>query len=106
MDQIDLANCHVTQNTKDGKKSDWIVKRKDGEELATLPKDLNEKQVMKAIHFARKFELIAFNKGIQFKKSVKTEMVPDERKKLHAVIAGLEKHNSVLAEKLDNFIGE
>lgn len=104
MDIIELANCHITQTTNKGVKSDWKVKKENGEDIAELPKEFTERQAMKVIHFARKFELEAFNIGIRFGKNIKKpELLKDEKSKLLKVIAELTDANTVLAEKLDNF---
>lgn len=112
MDKIELANCHVTQTTKEGQgKSKWVVKDQEGKELALLSQDLNEHQVMEAIHFARKFELKAWNAGIEFGKLIrsgakKSELTQDERNKLLRIIDELTSANEVLAKNLDKFTQE
>jgi len=104
MDKIQLQKCHVTQMTERSVKGVWLVKNEAGKVLAELPKELDEKQVMACIHFARKFELTAFNFGIQFGKTQNgngIELVPDERKRLLRIIDELTKSNHVLADQFD-----
>lgn len=104
MDIIELANCHITQFTNKGVKGDWKVKDENGKTIDEMPKVLDERQAMKIIHFARKFELEAFNRGIRFGKNIKKpELLKDEKKKLLKVISELTDANTVLAEKLDKF---
>lgn len=111
MDHIKLANCHVTQTKHKGIKGDWQVKDQQGNEIARLTKDLDDHKVMEVIHFARKFELEAFNAGIEFGKktardAISTKMMDTERLGLLRVCSELETHNTILAEKLDKFTRE
>ncbi len=71
-----MQTAHATQlDTNDGK-SDWVVRDSTGKnDLFELDKSMTEKQVMSAIHMARKFELIAYDEGTLAQLSVcKTEM--------------------------------
>ena len=69
-----------------------------------LPSDKTEKEVMELIRFGRKFELIAFNAGIEFQKAknpetIKTlqEMVLKLREDKQQIMA----RNEMLANELD-----
>ena len=44
---------------------DWIVYSKDGDALGRMPNNLDEKQAMALLRFARKHELEALNKGVE-----------------------------------------
>lgn len=92
---IDLQSSYITQISTDGKKGSWKVYNADKEEIYTLPKDWNEKQVMVAIHLGRKFELIAFNKGVNFYKS----KVPKEMKILQQLVLKLKAHNEIIKNR-------
>ncbi len=59
-----MQTAHATQLDGDNGKSNWIVRDSSGkQDLFELDKSMTEKQVMAAIHMARKFELIAYDKG-------------------------------------------
>lgn len=107
-DLIHLQNAHVTQYTyEDGRKSDWSLQMNEtNEELFSFPGDWSEEMVFTVLDFARKFELIALNVGINFgAKNIKKEK-DIEIEKLIKVINGLEISNTRLANKLSQFIGE
>jgi len=102
---IPLASCQITQvTTEESGKSDWFVKTSNQEGLGVLPKCLNEKQAMGVIHFARKYELKAFNIGTQFQLDKSSKVFNEERLKLHKVIKELQAYNEKLSEKLEKFI--
>ena len=56
MSKMILQTASATQMTTEGRKGEWVVNSADGEALYELPKHWDEKDVMKAIHFARYFE--------------------------------------------------
>lgn len=69
MEYIQLANAHVNQTTVKGNKTDWsIEENKTNKQLGSLPKNLTDAQVFTILNFARKYELKAFNSGIEFGK--------------------------------------
>jgi len=47
-----------------------VQRNGDNEDMAELPGELNEAQVFAIMEFGRKFEMIAFNAGIQWGKSL------------------------------------
>lgn len=104
-DFIDLQTAYATQTITEGKgKSEWIVYNTEKEEIYRLPADWSEKQVMIAIHLGRRFELIAFNKGVEFQKSKNPETI----KTLQKMVVQLTKdkelmkaENIKLANELD-----
>lgn len=101
---IPLQNCHASQETNKGVKSDWIVKNEKGKKIATFSKELDERQVMAAIHFGRKFELQALNIGIAFQLNKSLKSHQEEVAKLKRVIGEQQEHSDKLAEKLQKFI--
>lgn len=105
MDHIELANCHVTILKDKGGATEWLVKDQQGNEIAKLPNTLDEHQVMAAVHFARKFELKAWNAGIAFGKKLPASdmLAAEERGKLHRVIEELTEANNILADKMNKF---
>ena len=104
---IPLAAAHVNQYTTKAGKSPWEVQenKTDGL-LATLPRNFTEKEVFRVLHFAQKFELLAFNIGMKHMSDQLSGQWDIEKKNLLRVINGLETANGKLAEKLGNFIGE
>jgi hypothetical protein len=102
---IDLQTAYVTQlTTEDKGKGDWVVYNEDKIELYRLPADWDEKTVMAVIHFARKFELEAFNRGIEFWKQRANSLFENERMMYKAQFEALKDENNRLAEKLDELI--
>lgn len=100
---IDLQAAHINQQSNGESKTPWSVQKNvTNEELFELPGNLSESEIFTIMKFARKFELTAFNTGIQFGK----ETTKKEVNGLREVIAGLETSNTKLAEKLGSFIGE
>lgn len=102
---IDLQTAYATQITseKDGK-GEWIVYNVDKEEIYRLPKEYTEKQVMEAIHLGRKFELIAFNKGVNFQKSKNPKTIITLQKMVKNLTAEKEmmkQYNDKIATELD-----
>jgi len=90
-DLIDLQNAHVTQITNEVKgKSAWKVRQNiTSEDLYDLPANLSEKDVFTVLDFAREFELIAFNAGIQFQKQMQSNIANNlinENKRLSIII--------------------
>jgi len=94
---VDLQSAHVTQLTteKDGK-SGWKVRKNITDDfLYELPGHFSEKDVFTVLDFARKFELIAFNAGIQFQKKItgkKVNTMSQENVRLSNVIENLTRY--------------
>lgn len=104
---IPLAAAHVNQITteKDGK-SDWEVQENETNmPLGVLPKTFSESEVFTVLHFARKYELLAFNIGMKHMSKELFSQWNQERDKLIKVIKELEIANIKLADKLGTFIG-
>ena len=103
MEYIKLAHANVTQNTIGAKRTDWVIKaNKTHEELGTLPSSLTDKEVFAILHLMRKYELEAFNVGIDFGKKEYKEVFSKENKRLEQVNKELSKHNDYLALALEN----
>jgi len=104
---IPLAAAHVNQYTTSEGKSPWEVQENETNGLlATLPRNFTEAEVFRVLHFARKFELLAFNIGMTKMKKEATDYFNAEKKKLIRVIDELTKANEKLSEKLGSLIGE
>ena len=105
---ISMSTAHATQLTADSVgKGPWrICKNKTNEVLATLDKNLTEKQVFEFMDVAKKYELEAFNIGIQFQKELSDTYWKSIESGLKRVIAELTAANDKLADRLDTFIGD
>ena len=68
---LPLASCNAHQITEKGKNGDWLIRENvTNDLLATLSNRITDQDIMAVIHFARKYELEAFNKGIAFHKEL------------------------------------
>jgi len=101
-DYIKLQNANVTQVSKSNEKTDWLIRaNKTGENLGTLPSKLTEKEVFSILDVARKFELEAFNVGINFGKQKQQESFSQIRKQLEERLRLAKNENERLADALD-----
>lgn len=107
-DLIDLANAHATQLTgSDSKKTAWSIEANiTNEVLGKLDGTFTEKQVFEILDFARKYELIAMNIGIQFQKKISDKHWMKIESGLTRVIEELTAENDRLSGILDTIIGE
>ena len=104
---IPLAAAHVNQYTTPKGKTPWEVQENETNDLlATLPRNFNEAEVFRVLHFARKFELLAFNIGMKRMQNILSEHFKTEREKLLKVIEDLTQANEKLSNKLGQLIGE
>ena len=99
---IPLQHCHITQQTSGNTKSEWLIQQNKTEDnLGSLPKQLNEKEVFSIIAFSRKFELNALNVGIAFGKKKQKETQDKIQRDLLNKIMIAKKENERLATALD-----
>ena len=102
---IDLQTAYATQTTtEENGKGEWVVYNTEEKEIHRLPKEWNERQIMAAIHLGRKFELIAFNKGIEFQRSKNPETIKTLQKMIISLTNDKEimkKENIKLSNELD-----
>lgn len=69
MEYIKLAHAHVNQHTSNGNKTNWKIEaNKTNELLGELSNKLDHNEVFEILDFARKYELEAFNIGVDFGK--------------------------------------
>jgi len=102
---LDLATCHITQHTKGSEKTDWVVQLNEtNEEVFRLPKKMSEFEVFAIIDFARKYELEAFNKGIEFQKDKQNSVLKITIDSQLNLINKLKSENERLANELDKRI--
>ena len=105
---IPLASAHVNQYTdeKNGK-SPWEVQENETNNLlAVLPRTISDGDMFKVLHFARKFELLAFNIGMSHMQKELFGHWDKEKENLLRVIKELKDANERLADKLGDLIGE
>lgn len=106
-DLIDLQNCHATQITHDGVKGEWRVRKNiTSEDLYTLPGTISDADLQSCLDFARKFERIAFNAGIEFQKKLSLAMYGTQADELLEKNRLATEENMRLASKLQSLIGE
>jgi hypothetical protein len=68
-DYIQLQNANMFQLTNNGVKQDWLVRENITDAvLAEFPSGVSDELMFQIIKFARKYELKAFNAGIDFAK--------------------------------------
>ena len=104
---IPLAAAHVNQYTTPKGKSPWEVQENETNGLlATLPRNFTEAEVFRVLHFARKFELLAFNIGMKRMQKQLSAHYDEQAKKLLRVIEELTQANERLSNKLASLIGE
>ena len=94
MKPLTVSIATATQYSDDSGKSKWFV-NSNNEKLWEFSKELDEREMMNIIHFARKYELEAFNKGINFEK----EHAPKKIKALESVIEHLKTQNKLLIQE-------
>ena len=103
MEPLTLSTAYATwvRGENDGQ---WIVRNSGGEPLWELPRTWNEKGCMIAIRLGRKYELEAFNKGIDFGKEKVTKITTPIINKLNRDIEELAAMNDRLSTQLEKFI--
>lgn len=82
----------------------WVVRDEKDNELGKFPKNWTEKDCMIAIRLGRKYELEAFNIGIDFGKSQRDNVFGPIIKRLNAQIEELSGMNERLSTQLEKFI--
>ena len=103
---IDLAQSCVQQLTHQTRgKIDWQVFNNDGEQIYTLDSKYSEPQIFEIQDYAKKFELIAFNEGINFMKEKKNKEIQDLKSEYDRVILEMREENDRVINKLNAYIG-
>lgn len=96
-DKIHFQNAHMTQIKNEGKKGPWLIlKNKTNDELGRLDPHYTDLQMFEIMKLVKKAEMIAWNAGIDFGKSVTKLPVAG----LLEENTELRKRNDILAEKL------
>lgn len=102
MEYIPLAHAHVTQHTSGNKRTEWSVQENETDKvLGELPERLTELEIFSILNFARKYELEAFNKGIEFGKEVYKQTFNSEISQLRENLRLARHENERLAEAIE-----
>ena len=83
---------------------DWEVRTPDQTVIATLPRKLNDREVIQVIEFAKGLEKAAHDEGVQIGQG---SMRAAHTQRINALldrIRSLEAHNGLLAEKLESLL--
>lgn len=103
MEHIPLKHAHVTQHTAGANKTVWSIKENITEKLlGELPNKLDEKEVFSILNLMRKYELDAFNTGINFGKQKYKNVFDPKMAQLTENLKRARNENERLAEALDN----
>ena len=82
----------------------WIVRNKDGEEIAKLPSSWDEQKCMAAIRLARIAEKSAFEFGVNVGREAEKAKCNNILKQTDKHIRFIEEQNERLSEKLEQLI--
>jgi len=70
-DLIQLQQANMFQETVKGSKTDWLIRENETNEvLFTLPSTISDKDMFALMRMAKQFELIAFNRGVEYGKTL------------------------------------
>lgn len=101
-DYIPLANANAGQGTTNGVKSDWVVRENiTGVELGEFNARISDEDMFRILKFARKYELAAFNTGIQFQKDLQNEKLEADIARLTQERQAILKQNEELAATVE-----
>ena len=99
---IDLQSANATQLTSNGSKGEWSIKKNiTGELIQVLPAIVSDELIFTILDFARKYELIALNAGINFQKGKENELLADNIIILKQINRDLVEENTRLANILE-----
>lgn len=99
---IDLQSSNFTQTTVHGVRGDWRVRKNiTGEDLQTFPPAVSDELMYAILTFARKFELIAFNAGINFQKDKQNGVLAARIREITNSNTALADENARLAAAID-----
>ena len=99
---IPLQHANAYQEDGANGKTDWLIRENQtNRPLFELDKTIRDEQIFQILDFARKYELEAFNKGIEFQKKQSNKPLLDEIKYLREQLEAVTKHDEMLANKLE-----
>ena len=102
-DMIDLANAHVTQHTSNSVKSPWSVEANITDApLGKFPSHYTEAQMFEILDFAKKYELEAFNTGVQYGKQIANGVQEPKIEQLLKRIDLMKEENERISAALEN----
>ena len=107
MPSKELLNLSDSQiNWVDGVEDNcWVINTPDNEKLFKIPRCVIEAKDAAAIsRFAKKYELEAFNIGVQFGKNELKELFESKMERALLTIKELEEMNMRLSSQLERFI--
>ena len=104
---IELQSAHMSQHSSNGVKTPWsILTNGDEQKLGEFPNTVSDELMFKIMNFAKKYELKAFNAGIDFQKDKQNEFLNSRIDQLKDVNTALAMENERLASILEKHIGE
>jgi len=105
--------CTANWNKPGPDENFWIIRNADQEELARFPYGMGEAGVMKVVHAVRNLEKASYEAGKEFGSQAMMaagrQKMKEQRDLLDQqldIINKLDAHNTVLANKLEELIGE
>ncbi len=82
-----LATAHVTQLKNGSKRTDWFIRENQtSKDIHALPSRLTEAEVFDILGFARKYELQAFNEGVDLQKAITVQLTKEYEAKFQAQV--------------------
>jgi len=101
-DVVPLANANANQITSNGVKGDWAIRENiTDRELATFNARISDEDMFAILHFAREYELAAFNAGVDFQREKQNSAHKIEVTRLILEQGAMIKRNNELAEAVD-----
>jgi uncharacterized protein YlxW (UPF0749 family) len=102
IEYIDLQSSNFTQTTIHGVSGDWRIRKNiTGEDLQTFPPSVSDVLMYEILTFAKKFELIAFNAGINFQKDKENEVLAARIQEISTLNNELVAENTRLATVIE-----
>lgn len=99
---IPIAHANAFQLTTDGKKGDWLIRENVTDvELHRFEGRISDQDMFEILRFARKYELEAFNIGIDFQKKTGNALLTQQIAELSAKNEAIIRHNDVLASTVE-----
>jgi len=83
---------------------DWEIRQPDQKVLLTLPRSMNDDQVVKIVEYLQAVEISAFNEGKEIGRGALQALHDQQSAALRDRITSLDAHNAMLAEKLEQLI--
>ena len=99
--KLSTAQAGWNQGEHDNK---WYVKTPEGKVLFVFENKFDEKTAMEAIHLGRKFELEAFDQGVNFGREIQKVWYENKILQLEHTVKVLGKMNEELSEKMEKII--